>query len=64
MQNRSCESEFYLHETENTFPYQEGDKGKGGGGGEGVLVTSSRTTMLRFTNHETNSVFNLDHVFG
>ena len=32
MQNRSCESEFYLHETENTFPYQEGDKGKGGGG--------------------------------
>ena len=33
--------------------------GEGGG-----LVTSSQTTILLFTSHKTNSVFDLGHMFG
>ena len=36
----------------------------GGGSGEGGLVTSSQTTILLFTSHKTNSVFDLGHMFG
>ena len=34
-----------------------------GGGGVG-LVTSSRTTILRFTSQQTNSVFDQGHLYG
>ena len=39
--------------------------GNGGvvGGGVG-LVTSSRTTILRFTSQQTNSVFDQGHLYG
>ena len=35
-----------------------------GGRGGGGLVTSSQTTILLFTSHKTNSVFDLGHMFG
>jgi len=33
-------------------------------GGKGGLVTSSRTTLLFFMSHKTNSVCDLGHMFG
>ena len=37
---------------------------KGREGARGSLVTSSQTTILHFMTRETNSVFDLGHVFG
>ena len=55
MQNRSCENEFYLHETENSFPYQEGDKGKGGGGGGGGGCSRHEFTNNNVAFHESRN---------
>ena len=37
-------------------PFLCGTNAEGGGGARGRLVTSSKTTILCFTNHETNNV--------
>ena len=41
-QNEACENEFHLHETKNSFPYQEGEQREGAGDGTVGLGFSSR----------------------